>query len=65
MGVVLGLNRDNGKSNGNYNLGSILLLLLFTSIVCRDNGKQNGNYYGILGNIGAIIGLLRLRVSGP
>ena len=36
---ILGLYRDNGKSNGNYY--SILGLY-------RENGKSKGNYYSVL-----------------
>ena len=33
-------NGDNGKENGNYYLGSRVILGLH-----RGNGKENGNYY--------------------
>ena len=48
----MGLNRDNGKENGNYRdykgyIGIIVYIYIYIYILglYRDNGKENGNYY--------------------
>ena len=40
MGYILGLDRDNGKANGNYDIIIRYILELY-----MDIGKEHGNYY--------------------